>query len=458
MYYRKQILFILLILFVIVSSGCTTINDNTDLIDTFFLENTYITGLIPQCESGLVDKDLCYLDIAIQTKNVSYCFNVGSVNLILECITRYAIKTKNPNICTTSYRVTDSSRVNKFTNDYRYKCYYHYALETDDKSICEFIEPQNEEAKLLKKYCLAIFDKNIDACSSLEVDYYISNKYDKIQGDCLIEVAIRTKDAKLCEYALLLENGPYGVYLDRRMDGVFISDCYSKVAEAVGDKGLCENAITYPYKYIPCVGTFIQPEEVTDFCNTYTPDYILSYNMDTQCVKDLVLGKDNHFCDNIIDKSDKIQCFDTVCSEPYTDCKSKYKLLLDETLCVQTTKYDLNTKSEDYGHIWSGYAGGACIADIAQKTNNPVLCETITNEAYRNKCYVDYAYMTKDSKYCISLTITDAKSDCYTPFAIYDMDETYCQKIGVDTSLIQPCLDRIASIRGSEINSKTESV
>ncbi len=455
---QKQIFTALLIFSIIFLSGCTQSKDNIDTINTFSIDTIYPTGLIPQCESGLIDRDSCYLDTAIRTRNVSYCLNVNSQRSIPECITQYAIKTDDVTACTTSYMMTDRSRMRVLTNDYRYRCYYDYAFAEGDRSICNLMEPQNEEAKLLKSYCLAVFDEDTDACSQLEVDYYIRDDYDSIQGDCHIEVAKRKKDATICGSALEREDGPYGLYLDRRMDGVFKTDCYSKVAPAVNNRTLCDKAKTYPYRYIPCVGAFIQPEEVTDFCNTYKPDFISGYNMDVQCVKDLVAGKDNTFCNRIGNQNYKIQCLNSLCSPPYTDCKDRYKILLDETTCDQTTTYDLNTESVDYGHIWSDYAGGACIADIARKTGNPDLCETITNEAYMNKCYVDYAHMTEDVKYCATLTITKAKSDCYTPFAVYDMDETYCENIDTNTTIIQPCLNKIASISGVEMNSTTESV
>jgi len=439
-----------MILSIIAISGCTQPSNTFKLEKTFSIDTTYPTGLIPQCESGLIDKNSCYLDTAINTKNVSYCLNVNSQRSIPECITTYAIKTDNVTACTTSYMFTDNARMISLTNDYRYKCYYDYAFAKKERAICNLIELQNEEAKLLKSYCFAVFDKDTDACSKLEVNYYLRNEYDQIQGDCQIEVAIRTKDATLCESALENEKGPYGPYLDRKMDGVFLTDCYSKVAPAVNNKNLCDNSNTYPYKHIPCIGAFIQPEEVTDFCNTYKPNFITGYNMDAQCVKNLVSGKDNSFCNNIQDRKDRIQCLDTLCQPPYTDCRNRYKTLFDKTSCDQTTTYDLNTDSVDYGHIWSGYAGGACITNIALKTNNPDLCKTITNEAYRNKCYVDYAHMTKDAKYCATLTITKAKSDCYTPFAVYDMDETYCVNIDTNETIIQSCLDKIASISGQE--------
>ncbi|NOQ55673.1 MAG: hypothetical protein GQ477_02590 [Nanohaloarchaea archaeon] len=453
---RKQILTIILFLSIIFVSGCTQQQDSAIEPNTFSLDTTYKTGLIPQCESGLIDRDSCYLDIAIKTRNVSYCFKVNGQESIPGCITRYAIKTDDVTACTTSYMFTDRSRMRTLTDDYRYRCYYDYAFAKDDRSICNLMDPQNEEAKLLKSYCLAVFVKDTDACSNLEVDYYLRDRYDKIQGDCHIDIAKKTKDVTLCDSALEKENGPYGPYFDRQMDGVFISDCYSQVAPAVDNKDLCDKAKTYPYKYIPCVGAFIQPGEVTDFCSTYRPDFIFSYNMDAQCVKDLVAEKDISFCSNIQDRKDRIQCLDTLCSPPYTGCKDQYRTVLDETTCDETTTYDLNTKSEDYGRIWSGYSGGACITDIAKKTANPDLCETITNEAYRNKCYVDYAHMTEDVKYCATLTITEARSECYTPFAVDAMDETYCQKIDADATIIQPCLAKIASIIGQAINATTE--
>lgn len=453
---KKQIVAAFLILSILFISGCTQSPDSINTINTFSIDTIYPTGLIPQCESGLMGKDSCYLDTAIRTQNVSYCLKVNSQRSIPKCITQYAIRTDNVTACTTSYMMTDRSHMRVLTNDYRYRCYYDYAFAKEDRSICELIEYQNEEAKLLKNYCLAVFDEDTDACSKLEVNYYIRNTYDKIQGDCQIKVAIRTEDATLCESALEKENGPYGLYLDRRMDGVFLSDCYSKVASAVDNRTLCDRSKSYPYKYIPCVGAFIQPEEVTDFCNTYKPDFIFSYNMDAQCVKALVAGKDNSFCNSIEDRKDRTQCLDTLCPPPYTDCRDQYKITLDETTCDQTTTYDLNTESDDYGHIWGGYAGGACIANIARKTGNPDLCATITNEAYLNKCYVDYAHMTKDVKYCATLTITKARSICYTPFAIYDMDETHCENIDTNTTIIQPCLKNIVSIRGVEMNIITE--
>ena len=455
---KKQIFNALFILSIMIISGCTQSSETFDSENTFSIDTTYPTGLIPQCESGLIDKDSCYLDTAVRTRNVSYCLKVNSQRDIPECITQYAIKTDNVTACTTSYMFTDRSRMRVLTNDYRYKCYYDYAFAKSDRSICTLMEPQNEEARLLKNYCLAVFDEDTDACSRLEVDYYIRADYNQIQGDCQIEVAIRKKDATICGSALEKENGPYGLYLDRRMDGVFLTDCYSKVAPAVDNRSFCERGKPYPYKYIPCVGAFIQPEEVTDFCNTYKPDFIFSYNMDAQCVKDLVAGKDSTFCNSIDNQKDKIQCLDTLCQPPYTDCRDQYTITLDETTCDQTTTYDLNTESVDYGHIWSGYAGGACIADIARKTGNPDLCQTITNEAYRNKCYVDYAHMTEDVRYCATLTITKAKSDCYTAFAVYGMDETYCENIDTNTTLIRPCLNKIASISGVEMNSTIEDV
>ncbi|NOR85963.1 hypothetical protein GQ473_07680 [archaeon] len=304
---------IVMMLSIIIIGGCTEQIENRGALGIDSTDVYNLTELILNCESGLVDKNECYLDVAVKMRNVSYCLNVTSQRFIPECITQYAIMTDNVTACTTKYRFVDNARMVSYTNAYRYKCYYDYAFAKEDRSVCELMEPQNEEAKLLKNYCFAVFDEDVDACSRLEVDYYIRDEYDSVQGDCRIEVAIRTKDVTICESALENEDGPYGVYLDRRMDGVFLTDCYSKVAPIVGDRSLCERAKPYPYKYIPCVGAFILPEEVTDFCDTYKPDFIFSYNMGVQCVKDLVVGNDCSFCDGIMDESYNAQCVGAIC-------------------------------------------------------------------------------------------------------------------------------------------------
>ncbi len=285
--------------------------ENNSDSDSF--ETEYVGKIVPECELENVDKNLCYLNFAVKTNDVTYCYNAISHRDIPECITQYAMQTNNPQACTTKYKFTNRMRFFEITNDYRYQCYFDYAFSKNDVSTCNLIdENQNEEAKLLKGYCIAVFSEDLNACSGLEVSHYLKSKHELIQGDCLIEIAKRTKNASICEYALNKENGPYGQYVDERMNGVFFSDCYNKVAPAVGDRNLCEKSTTYPYKYIPCVGAFIQPDEVTEFCNTYKPDYVMNYNMKVQCVKDLVTGKQLSFCESITDDTYKQQCIDAL--------------------------------------------------------------------------------------------------------------------------------------------------
>ena len=72
---NRDLLVVFVVLSIISISGCTQQIENIGGVGTDLTERYNLTELILNCESGLVDSNDCYFDVAIKMQNVSYCFD-----------------------------------------------------------------------------------------------------------------------------------------------------------------------------------------------------------------------------------------------------------------------------------------------------------------------------------------------------------------------------------------------
>lgn len=173
---NKSILPILLIIGVLVVSGCTQGGDQTytsqtdvklarceTIQDSYSKENCIATeandpALCEKLQNKLT-KDSCYENTAIATKDIIICEKIKNRGDIALCIESIIIKTNNSNLCeklsehevnglesnkdrcyTSAAKIAeDSALCEKVQNTYKDNCYLSIAIDSKDPTICEKI-------------------------------------------------------------------------------------------------------------------------------------------------------------------------------------------------------------------------------------------------------------------------------------------------------------------------------
>jgi len=218
-----------------------------------------ITNADMQCD--------CYLNLIMPAKNISQCENVFPAPCRGRCFYEYAVNYDMPQLCQRAddgsrdscYRRVATENLNTFACasvqlQSNDLCYLDMAVGKKDPLICDNL---TYAEKGYKYWCLAAAGRNVSLCDRVGNEKW---------SDCVYYVARLTGDESICEktndktgscYVALAEYGKDPSYCEKIKGSEDKDRCYASSAAARHDISLCKNITDQNYKK-ECYLSFIQ--------------------------------------------------------------------------------------------------------------------------------------------------------------------------------------------------------
>jgi len=242
-------------------------------------------------------RDQCYLDLAKDKKDISYCNNIDNQNSKGICYSNIAVSKNNLDIC------------NSLTTDKaKYTCYKEYAQSKKDISICDKIQENS-----IKEDCylevasegeyISLCDKLSDDFSKVmcqmevveniakkEKDIYLSLcqriDLEASRANCYRVAAILKKDPSICDnitgeaekenkawcYSDSISTREHLPYCEKMPNDFYRYTCYAKVAVNSKDVTLCEKISDLKYSGVKdnCYLKIAQETKNSSLCQKIT--------------------------------------------------------------------------------------------------------------------------------------------------------------------------------------------
>jgi len=188
-------------------------------------------------------KDICYLDVASSTQDLSICEKIQNHLYKRQCYTEFAQAKQDLLIC------------DKIQDDDKYFCYRYVAKAKEDLSICDQIPLQGtKDACYLD---IAKIKQDPSICEQIQVQ--------GTKDYCYLHVAIAKQDSSLCS-AIESQN----IYTK--------DDCYLRIFFRKKDLAIC-NLVQDQAKQINCYADFANTIQDPSIC-----DLIKDQNIKNNCI------------------------------------------------------------------------------------------------------------------------------------------------------------------------------
>ncbi len=304
-------------------------------------------------------KEMCILGFSYNKKDKNICEQLSNASFLsYDCYLNIAKNTKDPHIC------------ESMQEGFNQECFFRVAIERKDKYLCKKSGEQQEKCEAIVIDDLA--RRKLDYMQCYEIkDYYQA-------ADCVIYIAIKTKDDNLCSS---LMEGFAHVY----------QDCYSRVAIEKNDLSLCEKSIggsEHSACYTNILERSSNPEQLCKKVKGFELTTCLKY---LHCDK----GKNVKGCLEFIYNvtSDVESCKYQETSGDKNNCYSEIAVRMNSpAICLKGGDKDI------------------CLSNFAYEKNISEVCELGTGI-----CYIRLARLKNERNLCFKIT-DENKADCLQEF------------------------------------------
>lgn len=379
---RKATLAILAITLVLVF-GCTqsqqpVVQEPTPPV-TVPQQNTTIVAAAPCSAGNVVQNDGCFLSLAKEKNDVSYCSNIYSADTLDVCLSNFA--NQSLDVCKTIRNA-----------DLRATCLTANAQVNKSEDICNLIDNVDARANCLKTVlprCKLIYDPDARAlCMALE-----KNDYTLCQSDaCFVQYAENKSDANACSLVKSDPDKYYCLALVRQSaaecnnapTSPAADSCYEMAAKAFNDPGTCSLATTGSAYQDSCYLYFAVSQKNMDYCARPNDEV-----QRDQCYSDYATQTaDTASCLKIVNSLNRIGCY-------YFAAAANNM----PSLCNPLEQ--VNQRSDCYSRGTSSDSG-----PVASD------CAKVADEDWRNKCYYRAARVSFNQSLCVPITPGPDKDSC----------------------------------------------
>ncbi len=253
---------------------------------------------------------------------------------------------------------------------------------------------------------IALETKNISVCDEM-IEIYghddciicpTVERYDPYYKDkCYFEVAVSAGDTELCGYSTNWDKH---------------EECHAKIAEQKQDPTLCEN-IEHPFWSGYCRANTRKPKTIEESSSCENKEGSEKDSCYFLFAQDEL---DHTLCGRIESDGFRERCY-----------RDLARFANNFTICEEITNDSI--KIDCYSHMCDRTHASSCIAEMAEKTGNEVLCGRLF---YINAgvCYLKVAVAKENESICGPIEYPAQKDSCYYKVAVAKNDPEICEKIG----------------------------
>lgn len=340
-----------------------------------------------QCSTGnTVQNDNCFLALAREKSDPSFCHGIYSIGTLDTCYAIFA--NSSLAICE---QITDAGM--------RTGCLTAIAEANKSQDICDLIQNPEQQAACLKSVvppCQLVLDPDARAlCMALE-----KGNYTLCQSDsCLEQYAQNRSDAAACgpiaseperHYCMAAVAGSAAPCANASQQA-FQDLCYQKAAAYLNDSAVCDLATKGSDYADACYLYFAVNDSDMSYCSR--PIYT---GLRDTCYTDYaIIAADTSACPRIFDTLNQIGC--------YFFAAGANRL---PSLC--NPLQNAGQQNDCYARAVTQPALGPVPSD----------CPKVTSEAWRNKCYYRAAQLSGNQTLCAPITPGPDKDSCDALFGI----------------------------------------
>lgn len=275
-------------------------------------------------------------------------------------------------------------------------------VNIDEKKVCvQVVSSYKDDSSLcdglaadpnISAETLKAFCLNGIAEANSDIAYCngLENDEDEIKDNCYYGIAQKTEDVQYCRLI---------------QDDLFESTCIRKIAENTDDTTICENLEGTQREL--CIRAISYDRDDLDLClsvgeskNNCYSNFIFRYYFDKDDKFD-----NADFCDSIKDD---------VSVSLYDSCM--------KNVALRTENFDLCESME------TSFVKQNCLRDAASKENDASYCSQIEDDKLKERCEIRATAHQNSITRCNSLEFIE-ESECYTEFAFKKDDASICDNI-----------------------------
>lgn len=226
-------------------------------------------------------KQDCYYDMGIKTNNFDACRAVDDTSRENVCIQTVALATEQEN-CN---EIPDKAL--------RDECFEEFAKENPQVEFCEDVVDTDSQNNCYKDVAVANLDDTI--CD------LIAEKFSDVQTSCYSEIANQTNEVKTCDKI-------YATKFNER------DDCFNNVAQSTLNYEACEY-IHFGEHYVSCFSSIALAVDDFGVCEKTQTDFFigLGFNPKFGCYKDFAVAKGSPvLCETIAPATIRQECIDEI--------------------------------------------------------------------------------------------------------------------------------------------------
>ncbi|MEM3361799.1 MAG: hypothetical protein QXV83_03605 [Candidatus Anstonellaceae archaeon] len=338
---------------------------------------------------NVLERDECYLNMAIEKNEVEICRKIYSIENLDKCL--FSFSNQMPNLC---YEINSPLL--------REECYEKAAYNTNNVSYCFKLQEKKKNKCLEDLSPPCTFEKDEFSTNLCYAKLYNDTKYCKNNSDCIFEYAIQKNNSEECE----------------KIDKSQLAKFLACEALATSNYNKCNdtNLTSVSDRCYEIVAYYTENKE---FCLYITPGTTYS----DSCIKKFAIKtKDYNFCSKTDPELNRDRCYRdySIKTGNWSVCEKIYSSLIKLECYYNTALENLDLDACNYLNY---QARTNCLNNVLNSNRtltNLEICSKIKGEDKQNwmdKCYLKYAMDNKDIGGCSYIEDKNKQKQCLDIFS-----------------------------------------